>query len=347
MNEWAVDIGTFVVQVIIVVMLVGGGLLLLLRSRHESSEQLTLHIETLNDQRRYRRRRLAIAATSLSQRKSLIKSFRRDDKAKQKGKGDAAKGAEPARVWVLDFHGDLKASATEHFAEEISAVLDVAERHDEVVIRLESGGGLVHAYGLAAAQMDRLREAGLKTVVCVDKVAASGGYLMACTASEVRAAPFAVLGSIGVVAQVPNIHRLLKRHDIDVELLTAGKYKRTLTIIGENTQEGREKFIEDLEDTHRLFKEYVAKRRPSMDIESVATGEIWYGSEAVGKGLIDALGTSEAYLVERMQASRVLSVKLEPPKTMSNRLGLAISTAAESVLLKGMGLLEASRWHKQ
>lgn len=161
----------------------------------------------------------------------------------------------------------------------------------------------------------------------MDKVAASGGYLMACGADRLRAAPFAVIGSIGVVAQLPNLHRLLKRHDIDVELLTAGRYKRTLTVFGENTDEGRDKFVEDLETTHRLFKRHVAERRPDLNIEAVATGEIWYGSDALVRGLVDELGTSEAYLVERMGEARVISVKLEQKPTLSGRLGMGSRVA--------------------
>lgn len=248
---------------------------------------------------------------------------------------------------MLDFHGDIKASQAEQFAQEVSAVIEVASTDDEVIVRLESAGGLVHAYGLAAAQLDRLREAGLTTTVCIDKVAASGGYMMACTASHIKAAPFAVIGSIGVVAQVPNIHRLLKRNDIDVELLTAGKYKRTLTVLGENTQEGREKFIDDLENTHRLFKTYVAKHRPDMDIEKLATGEIWYGSEALEQKLVDSVGTSEAYLVERISQAQVYRVKLEPPKTINRKVGLAVSAGVEHAMVKALGVIDAAGWQRR
>ena len=93
---------------------------------------------------------------------------------------------------------------------------------------------------------------------------------MACVGDKIVAAPFAMLGSIGVVAQIPNIHRLLKQWNIDVELLTAGKFKRTLTMFGENSDEGRAKFIEDIERIHAQFKAYVSERRPSLDIESTS-----------------------------------------------------------------------------
>jgi serine protease SohB len=290
---------------------------------------------------------LTLAASEPSARKRLLKAFRKDDKARGR-QGRKARAESRPRVWVLDFHGDIKASDTDPLRRSITAVLSIADpEKDEIVVRLESGGGMVHSYGLAAAQLDRIRAKGISLTACVDKVAASGGYLMACAADTLRAAPFAVLGSIGVVAQLPNVYRLLKRHDIDVELLTAGRYKRTLTVFGENTQEGREKFLEDMQTTHDLFKRHVGERRPNLDIEAVATGEIWYGTQACDLGLIDAVGTSEAYLVERMKQAKVISVKLEPKRKLGDRLGLAISRGVESAIERGLEVLEATRWQKR
>ena len=193
--------------------------------------------------------------------------------------------------FVLDFHGDIKATEVQQLREEISTLLTVAKPEDEVIVRLESSGGMVHAYGLAAAQLVRIKEAGLHLTVCIDKVAASGGYMMACVADKILAAPFAVVGSIGVVAQVPNFHDLLEKHDIDVEVFTAGKYKRTVTVFGENTEEDKQKFQQELEETHKLFKDFVRKYRPSLDVEQVATGEHWYGEDAITRNLVDALQT--------------------------------------------------------
>ncbi|GAA0571116.1 protease SohB [Halomonas salifodinae] len=342
MIEWLSELGTFAVQVALLGLVVVVAVALLTRLRESGAERTRLRIEELNDRSRRRRRLLQLASSVPGERKGLLKRFRRDDKRQRK-----ASETPMPRCWVLDFQGDLKASRTSRFAEEISALLAVAEPEDEVVIRLESAGGLVHAYGLAAAQLDRLREAGLATRVCVDKVAASGGYLMACCAQHIQAAPFAVLGSIGVVAQVPNVHRLLKRHDVDVEVLTAGRYKRTLTVLGENSEEGREKFVEDLEHTHELFKGFVAERRPALDIEAVATGEIWYGRDALEKGLIDELGTSEAYLLHRQETARVFSVRLEEHKRLGERLGMAVSRGVERGVERTLEALDASRWLKR
>ncbi|MBB3332371.1 serine protease SohB [Halomonas campaniensis] len=345
MSEWLSDFGMFLAQLVSLVVIVGLAVAVGVRTRGEGGEKMRLRLEELNEARDYRRRRLTLAASEPGERKRLLKSFRRDDKARGKA-GRKAQAPRPT-VWVLDFHGDIRASGTPRLAEEVSALIDAASEGDEVVVRLESAGGLVHAYGLAAAELDRLREARLTTTVCIDKVAASGGYLMACGADTLRAAPLAVLGSIGVVAQLPNVHRLLKRHDIDVELLTAGRYKRTLTVFGENTEEGREKFIEELESVHELFKRHVAERRPALDIEAVATGETWYGREALAKGLVDTLGTSEAYLVERMKEARVVSVRLEAKRRLGERLGLVVSAGVERAMERGLELLENSRWHRR
>ena len=230
------------------------------------------------------------------------------------------KGSDRRRVFVLDFHGDLRAMAVTTLREEVTAVLAVAKPQDEVLVRLESPGGVVHGYGLAASQLARLREGGVKLTVAVDKIAASGGYMMACTADHIVAAPFAILGSIGVVAQIPNVHRLLQKHDIDVELHTAGEFKRTLTVLGENTEKGREKFREELEITHTLFKDFVHSQRPHLDIGKVATGEHWYGQQALTLGLCDELLTSDAWLVESAKEADLFEVKFEPMRNVSQRL---------------------------
>ncbi|WP_304525580.1 protease SohB [Halomonas sp. I5-271120] len=344
MNEWIQDYALFFAQVLTLLAMLAAIMVLVSKGRGQGDAGSQLRVEELNLRQRKRARRLKMAVTEPQGRKRLLKGFRRDDKHARKKNGEESPRG---NVWVLDFHGDLKASGTARLAEEISALLDVVAEGDEVVLRLESAGGLVHAYGLAAAQLDRLREAGVLTRICVDKVAASGGYMMACCADRLQVAPFAVLGSIGVVAQVPNVHRLLKRHDVDVEVLTAGRYKRTLTVLGENTEEGRDKFLADIEHTHELFKRHIAERRPSMDIEQLATGEIWYGREAVDKGLADEVMTSDAYLLARMQDARVLSVRLEAQKRLPERLGLSLSAGVERGVTRLLEAVDASRWLKR
>lgn len=237
------------------------------------------------------------------------KAYKKKVKAEEKAQKKAS-NTERRRLWVLRFDGDLQASAVDAMREEITAILTLAESGDEVVACIESPGGMVHGYGLAASQLHRLREReGVKLTVAVDMVAASGGYLMACVGHRILAAPFAVLGSIGVVAQIPNVHRLLKRNDIDVEVFTAGEHKRTLTVFGENSQEGRKKFMEELEDIHALFKEYVLESRPQLDLAKVATGEAWYGRRALDLGLVDELITSDAYLAEACKDADVYEVR--------------------------------------
>ena len=227
------------------------------------------------------------------------------------------------KVYVLDFKGDTAASAVEHLREEITLILATADAgRDRVVLRLESPGGMVHGYGLAAAQLVRLREAGFHLTICVDKVAASGGYMMACIANQIISAPFAVVGSIGVVAQVPNFNRLLKEHHIDFELYTAGEYKRTVTMFGENTEEGKAKFEQELQQTHALFKHFVEKYRQQINVQQVATGEHWYGQDALDLNLVDELKTSDEYLLSLLAEHDVYSIETRKKPTLGDKLGL-------------------------
>lgn len=223
------------------------------------------------------------------------------------------------RVFVLDFKGDVMATGVESLREEVTAIVGIAEPADEVVLRLESPGGAVHSYGLAASQLSRLRERSIPLTVCVDKVAASGGYMMACVGTQVIAAPFAVIGSIGVVAPMPNVHRLLERHGVDYQDFTAGRYKRTVTVLGPVTDEGKAKLKEQLEETHDLFKGFIHSMRPKLDVEAVATGEHWYGSRAVELGLVDSLSTSDDYLLARAKDARVFEVECDRPRPLRER----------------------------
>ena len=237
------------------------------------------------------------------------------------------------KVFVLDFKGDIQASAVDQLREEITLVLATAKAgKDRVVVRLESPGGMVHGYGLAAAQLVRLRDAGFHVTIVVDKVAASGGYMMACIASEIISAPFAILGSIGVVAQVPNFNRLLKQHNVDFELYTAGEYKRTVTMFGENTPEGKAKFEEELQQTHALFKHFVEKYRPQLNVEKVATGEHWYGQDALDLNLVDKLQTSDEYILGLLPQHDVYVISTRKRPTLGEKLGLQAAQLADHLI---------------
>ncbi|AZB90293.1 MULTISPECIES: protease SohB [Acinetobacter] len=237
------------------------------------------------------------------------------------------------KIFVLDFKGDIQASAVENLREEITLILATAKAgRDRIVVRLESPGGMVHGYGLAAAQLVRLRDAGFHVTICVDKVAASGGYMMACIANEIIAAPFAIVGSIGVVAQVPNFNRLLKEHNVDFELYTAGQYKRTVTMFGENTPEGKAKFEEELQQTHVLFKHFVEKYRPQLNVDKVATGEHWYGEDALDLNLVDKLQTSDEYLLALLPQHDVYVINTRKKATLGEKLGLQAAQMADSLI---------------
>jgi serine protease SohB len=314
---------TVTIVIALLVVLSAAAAFSLRRAQHGDSGHLD--VRKLNDRLTSLKDSLREAVLPPPQFKKLHKLDSKTHKQEQKQAAKLAKTEEEGsavkpRLFVLRFEGDLQASSVEQLRTEITAVLTLAGPADEVVICLESPGGAVHGYGLAASQLDRIRAHGIPLVVVVDKVAASGGYLMAAVADRILAAPFAVIGSIGVLAQIPNVHRLLKKHDVDVELLTAGKYKRTLTVLGENTEEGRQKFIEELEDIHALFQEFVGSRRPQLDMAEVATGEVWYGDRALARNLIDELCTSDEYLARACDDKDVYEVRWVEHKRPLERL---------------------------
>ena len=307
---------------------------------HPAKNPVELKVVHLNKTQNQRRKSLIEATED----KNAVKQFQKSlaKKAKQTLKDKVKSKKKEKKIFVLDFDGDIKASAVKHLREEISTIISTANKDDEVVVRLESGGGMVHGYGLAAAQLVRLKEAGLTLTVCVDKIAASGGYMMACVADKILAAPFAVLGSIGVVSQLPNFNKWLKKHDIDYEMFTAGEYKRTVTMFGENDDEDRAKYKEELEQTHELFKHFVTTYRPQLDLSKVANGDHWYGEDALKLNLVDELSTSDAYLLKQMENYQAYALLSRQKPTLAEKLGLAnaahsavsgvVSTATKSVL---------------
>ncbi|ONG41410.1 protease SohB [Alkanindiges hydrocarboniclasticus] len=273
-----------------------------------------MQITHLNGKLEDQQLKLAESLMGWGEQRELKKRIERDQKQRKK---------DNQRIFVLDFKGDIQASSVEHLREEITIILSTAKAgRDRVILRLESPGGLVHGYGLAAAQLARLRDAGFNLTICVDKVAASGGYMMACLAHEIIAAPFAVVGSIGVVAQLPNFHKLLKQHNIDFDVYTAGEYKRTVTVFGENTDEDRAKFEAELQQTHALFKHFVEKYRPKLNVSQVATGEHWYGEDALKLNLVDKLETSDAYLLALLPKHDVYVLHSRKKPTLGEKLGL-------------------------
>jgi len=332
---------TFVIAVIILLSVIVG----LSQKSKQSTHKGHLEITPLNELYDEMSEAIKLAVMDESLHKAEAKKQQKEKQKKAKEKQKALKKAaksgsddeaveQKPRVFVVNFHGNISASAVTNLREEVTAILSQANEQDEVVVRLESGGGMVHSYGLASSQLDRIRKCNIPLTVCVDKVAASGGYMMACVADKILAAPFAILGSIGVVAQLPNFNKVLKKHDVEFELLTAGEHKRTLTMFGENTATGREKFLEDLQDTHDLFKEFVSEHRPAVDIAKVATGEVWFGLRAMDVALADDLQTSDEYLVSRAQQADLFEVTYVLKKKLHQRLGFAAEESADRLLLR-------------
>ena len=335
--DFILDIAEFLLQAIIllgVFLVAFAGVMALSQRKRGAGEDGTVEARSLNERFEMHEEAVRAVIEDPLESKARGKDQKKEKKAKRKAIKQALKAeddGEPRRprVFVLDFDGDMQASQVDQLREEVSAILPVVGEADKVLLRLESGGGVVHGYGLAASQLMRLKDAGITLTISVDKVAASGGYMMACVGDEIIAAPFAILGSIGVVAQLPNFHRLLKKNDIDFEMHTAGEYKRTLTVFGENTNKAREKFQAEIDDIHVLFKDFVSSNRPVVEIDEVSTGEFWFGQRALEKNLADRLCTSDSFLVEHLEGYDLIEVRYRAKRSWQEKLSLAAEMAVE------------------
>ena len=335
--EFLYEYGMFLAKAATIVVAIVAVIIVVLAStvKHKSDKG-ELRITNLSEELEELKHGLKEELLSKKQFKAYEKQLKAEEKAKDKAADDASTG----KVFVIDFKGSIDAAEVASLREEISAILAIADKGDEVVVNVESGGGMVHGYGLASSQLDRLRQANIPLTVCVDKVAASGGYMMACVANKIYAAPFAIVGSIGVVAQLPNFSRLLKKHEIDFEQHTAGNFKRTLTVFGENTDEGRQKFQEELEETHVLFKEFVGKYRPELDLAKVATGEHWYGQQAIELGLVDAISTSDDVIMSLAGERNVYKIRYQIRKKLADKIAHGASLSVNAIFNR---LIEKNR----
>ncbi|MEK9687745.1 MAG: protease SohB [Gammaproteobacteria bacterium] len=311
MIEALIGLVIFIIKVVVVGLVIAMTFASLISLGKKKSEDSGLKLTHINDEEKKREQKFKLEIYDKKKQKALKKELKKDKKNTAQ---------EKPKLWLLDFKGDISATQTQALREEISLILSLIEKGDEVAVRLENPGGAVHEHGLAASQLLRFKDRGIPLTVLVDKVAASGGYLMACVADKILAAPFAIIGSIGVIAQLPNFNRWLEERGIDFEQVTAGKHKRTLTMFGKNTEEGREKLKEEIEDIHALFKDQIVKYRPDLDIDSVSTGEYWYGARAIELGLIDEIITSDDYLANAKDNFDVYLTKLTKPQSFKEKL---------------------------
>ena len=335
--EFLQQIGLFFLEALIIVVSLIAIILTIASVAIKNKNQKSIDLEIINDKMDEQRRALNSVLLDEDELKIEKKRLKKEEKDKSK------KNEKRPRVYVLDFlKGDVQASQVDQFKEEINALLTVAQKDEEVIVQVESPGGIVHGYGLAAAQLLRLREAGLKVTITVDKVAASGGYMMACVAHQIICSPFAIVGSIGVVAQVPNFNKLLKKHDIDYKEYTAGDFKRTVSIFGEITDKGEQKFVEQLEATHLLFKSFVGQFRPQLDLAKVATGEYWFGQDALKLGLVDHIQTSDDYILGKTKSHQVIKLSIEKKPTLSEKISQLVSATISLSLQKTFRGIENS-----
>jgi serine protease SohB len=337
--EFLTDYGIFLLKVITIALAITIPILIIIgSSKSKTPNKGSLVVKNLS--KKYENMGSTIRSSLLNPKE--LKKYNKE--VQKKNKKDKKKPSKDDAVYVLNFNGDIQASEVSKLKNEINAILLSDTKCKEVVIKVESGGGSAYAYGLCAAELKRLVDNKIKLTVCIDKVAASGGYLMSCVASKIIAAPWAIVGSIGVIAQLPNFHRLLKKNSIDFEMHTAGEFKRTLTTLGENTEDGRKKFKSELEDLHLIFKDFVKEQRPQVDTKVVATGEVWQGDKAIEVGLIDELGTSDDYLVGLSKKLKLYEIEYVEKKNLSERFAFSAQLLLEKSILKIYDIVNRDRF---
>jgi len=331
MTEFFYTYGLFLAKILtaVIALLLAFSGLIAIATKNKLHSKEKIKITNLNE--KYQEMKESLNSETLE--KDELKKIKKQEKQakKAKAKQDKETNRHQDRIFVLNFDGDIKASAVDNLREEITAILTVATPRDEVLVKIESPGGMVHSYGLAASQLKRIRDRSIPLIACVDKVAASGGYMMACVADRILAAPFAILGSIGVIAQLPNFNRLLKKYDIDYEQIMAGQYKRTLSLFGENTHDGRKKMQAEVDEAHALFKNFVADNRPMVDINTLATGETWYGTRAKEMRLVDEIITSDDYLLAASNKNNIFKIECIIKKGLAEKFGISIQKAISKI----------------
>lgn len=336
-SEYGIFLAKSITVLAIILFLMTAALSNAMRSKKE--DKGSINVRHLNKDTESLRDAIKVVVLDKESLKVEHKAEKKKHKAEKKEKKIAARqdsSDEPRkRVYVIDFEGDIKASEVTNMRKSITAILAIARPgQDEVLLRLESSGGMVHSYGLAASQLERIRKKKIPLTVCVDKVAASGGYMMACLGNKIVAAPFAIIGSVGVLVQLPNFYRLLKDKKIDYEMITAGEYKRTLTVFGENTEKGRKKMTEEIQEVHQLFKEFISEHRPRLNVDEIATGETWFGTRALEKNLIDEIKTSDECIADACENADVYQVEYQQKKKFSDRLSSILETVLDNTILK-------------
>lgn len=340
MAEFFIEYGLFAAKLITFVALavIGIGLIISIAAGKTSKERESLEIENINDKLEDLKDQIEASVLTKEEYKAALKKRKKEERQERKERKQRFKAGEEEpykpRLFIIRFDGDMHASEVENLRESITTILTIAKEIDEVLLVMESSGGIVHNYGLAASQLERIKAKKIKLTVAVDLVAASGGYMMACVANQILAAPFALIGSIGVLAEVPNFNGLLKKHDVEIEHHTAGEYKTTLTMLAKNTDKGRKKFQEEIQEVHDLFKEFVSMNRPKLDIAKIATGEAWYGVKALELALVDEIKTSDDYIVEKSEQLDIFEVSIQVNEGLKDKLHALLYKSTSAVLEK-------------
>ena len=233
-----------------------------------------------------------------------------------------------SNLYYLEFEGDIQASEAAKLKQEILVCLQVAKPTDVFLILVESSGGSVSNYGDLYSVMEMIKKRGHTLWVAIDRVAASGGYLISLPADKIFATPFALIGSIGVLSEVPNFGGLLDKYGVKMEEYTAGERKMNISMFRENGEEQKEHHRKKLGKIHELFKAQLVKYRGGLiekkgvDIGELMEGDFWMGENAFELGLVDELKSSVEILLDEKDHFNILKVNYHNEPKMAGIMGM-------------------------
>ncbi|WP_343192796.1 S49 family peptidase [Buchnera aphidicola (Taiwanaphis decaspermi)] len=213
-----------------------------------------------------------------------------------------------SNLYILDYNDKIKKNKIKKLREEISSIILVAKKNDEVLLRLENTSDIVYEYGLVIAQLQRLRKKGIKLIISIDKIVSNGGYIIACVADHISASPFSIIGPINIVVNIPNIDKYTQTSNLNNQLNDCNTFTK-LTLIKNNTKIYVNKIFNKLDIKKYIRNSFIKDMRPSLNLNKIFNQNYWIGENAINEKLIDSINTSDDILFSKKDTHNLLKIK--------------------------------------
>jgi len=212
-----------------------------------------------------------------------------------------------------------------------------------IVLRIESPGGVVAPCQEILVEIEKVKQT-KPVVVSMGNMAASGGYYISAKADKIVALPGTLTGSIGVISQIPNVKGLYDKLGIEMQTFKGGKYKDMYSGLRELTPEEKEIMQQMVDNYYEQFVETVAEGRglSKEQVRSLATGQLYTGTEAKELGLVDELGGLDTAIDLAAELAGVTTPRIEyytPPKSLlESLLGINLDSLVYAIQMRLLGL---------